>query len=99
MRKTSKSFEFTVKAHKSLTHEIRDKETEKIVDNKDSFERFLYAVEPLRREGRLTAILAQFPYSFHATKENYEYLKTFKDRLADMPLVVEETVTGTMNEV
>ena len=61
MRKTSKSFEFTVKAHKSLTHEIRDKETGKIVDNKDSFERFLYAVEPLKREGRLTAILAQFP--------------------------------------
>ena len=89
MRKTSKSFEFTVKAHKSLTHEIRDKETGKIVDNKDSFERFLYAVEPLKREGRLTAILAQFPYSFHATKENYDYLKTFKDRLADMPLVVE----------
>jgi len=89
MRKTSKSFEFTVKAHKSLTHEIRDKETEKIVDNNEAFERFLYAVEPLRREGRLTAILAQFPYCFHATKDNYEYLQTFKDRLADMPLVVE----------
>lgn len=89
MRKTSKSFEFTVKAHKSLTHEIRDKDTGKIVDNKNAFERFLYAIEPLKKEGRLTAILAQFPYSFHATKDNYNYLKTFKDRLADIPLVVE----------
>ncbi|HHT9129677.1 MAG TPA: DUF72 domain-containing protein, partial [Candidatus Brocadiaceae bacterium] len=66
IRKTTKDFEFTVKAHKLLTHEIRDKETGKIVDNNDAFERFLYSVEPLKKEGRLTAILAQFPYSFHA---------------------------------
>ena len=89
MRKTSKDFEFTVKAHKSLTHEIRGKETGKIVDNKDFFERFLYAVEPLKKDGRLTAILAQFPYSFHATNDNYDYLKTFKERLKDIPLIVE----------
>lgn len=89
MRKTSKDFEFTVKAHKSLTHEIRDKETGKIVENKDSFERFLFAIEPLKKEGRLTAILAQFPYSFHATNDNYDYLKIFKERLKDVPLVVE----------
>ncbi len=89
IRKTTKDFEFTVKAHKSLTHEIRDKGTGKLLDNNEAFEHFLHAVEPLKKEGRLTAILAQFPYSFHATKDNYDYLKIFKDRLADMPLAVE----------
>lgn len=89
LKKTSADFEFTVKAHKSMTHEIKDKETGKFIDNKDAFDRFLYAVEPLRKEGRLTAILAQFPYSFHAVKDNYNYLLTFKERLKGTPLVVE----------
>ncbi len=80
-KKTSSDFEFTVKAHKLMTHEIRDKETGTFIDNKDVFDRFLYAVEPLRKEGRLTAILAQFPYSFHAIKENYNYLLAFKEKV------------------
>lgn len=89
IKKTSPDFEFTVKAHKSMTHEIRDKETGKFVDNKDAFDRFLYAIEPLRKENRLSAILAQFPYSVHAVKDNYNYLLTFKERLKDIPMVVE----------
>lgn len=76
LKKTSPDFEFSVKAHKSMTHEIRDKETRTFIDNKDSFDRFLYAIEPLKKEGRLTAILAQFPYSFYAVKDNYDYLYT-----------------------
>jgi uncharacterized protein YecE (DUF72 family) len=43
----------------------------------------------LKKEGRLTAILAQFPYSFHAIKDNYDYLGIFKERLRDIPVVVE----------
>ncbi|MDR4507749.1 MAG: DUF72 domain-containing protein [Candidatus Brocadiaceae bacterium] len=89
IRKTSSDFEFTVKAHKSLTHEIRDRKTGKRVNNHDAFEQFRYAIEPLKKEGRLSAILAQFPYSFHATKENYDYLITFREKLSDIPLVVE----------
>lgn len=89
MRKTSPDFEFTVKAHKSLTHEIRDKDTGELIDNKESFGRFLSSIEPLKKEGRLTAVLSQFPYSFHITNDNYNYLKTFKERLKDIPLVVE----------
>lgn len=89
MRKTSPDFEFTVKAHKSLTHEIKDKDTGKRIDTNETFKRFLYSLEPLRKENRLTAILAQFPYSFHTTKENYDYIKTFKEEVKDIPLVVE----------
>lgn len=98
IRKTTKEFEFTVKAHKSLTHEIRDKETGILLDNKNAFHRFLYSIEPLKKGGRLSAILAQFPYSFHAVNDNYNYLKTFKDRFADIPLVVEFRNYGWHNE-
>ncbi len=59
------------------------------MDNKESFDKFLYSVEPLKKAGRLTAILAQFPYSFHAIKDNYDYLLAFKEKLKDIPLVVE----------
>ncbi|MCF6159075.1 MAG: DUF72 domain-containing protein [wastewater metagenome] len=89
MNKTSPDFEFTVKAHKSLTHEIRDKDTGRFVDNSDAFKRFLYSLEPLQNEGRLTALLAQFPYSFHTTEDNYAYIRTFKEKLNNLPLVVE----------
>jgi Uncharacterized conserved protein len=89
IKKTSPGFEFTIKAHKSMTHDIRDKDTGAFIDNKDAFDRFLYAIEPLKKENRLTAVLAQFPYSFHAVKDNYDYLLTFKERLKDIPLVVE----------
>jgi len=89
IKKTSHDFEFSVKAHKSLTHEIRDKETGEFINNNDAFERFLYAIEPLKREGRLTAILAQFPYSFYEVKDNYNYILTFKEKMKDIPLVVE----------
>lgn len=89
LKKTSLDFEFTVKSHKSMTHEIKDKETGKFIDNKDAFDRFLYSIEPLKKENRLTAVLAQFPYRFHAVKDNYNYLLTFKERLKDIPLVVE----------
>lgn len=89
IRRTPADFEFTVKAHRSMTHEIRDRETGMLIDNREAFEHFIYAIEPLKGEGRLTAVLAQFPYSFHAVRDNYNYILTFKERLKDVPLVVE----------
>lgn len=89
IKKTSPDFEFTVKAHKSMTHEIKNKRTGKFLDNKESFEKFAISIEPLVKEGRLTAVLAQFPYSFYATQDNYQYLLSFQDRLKGVSLVVE----------
>jgi len=34
-------------------------------------------------------VLAQFPSSFHNTRENVDYLKEFRDRLRDLLIVVE----------
>jgi len=43
----------------------------------------LYSIEPLKKEGRLTVVLAQFPYSFHATKDNYGYILIFIEKLRE----------------
>lgn len=89
MKKTSPSFEFTVKANRLMTHEIRDRSTGAFIDNTDAFASFRASIDPLVKEGRLTAVLAQFPYSFHATSENAAYIERFAERLAPLPLVVE----------
>ncbi|HLA37509.1 MAG TPA: DUF72 domain-containing protein [Candidatus Brocadiales bacterium] len=97
-KKTSEDFEFTVKAFKGMTHEIWDNPPDKsvgarcnvpLLDNRDVFEKFNFSMKPLTEAGRLRCILAQFPPWFHPSKENLDYLRAFKDRTADMPVVVE----------
>ncbi|MBU0492828.1 MAG: DUF72 domain-containing protein, partial [Chloroflexi bacterium] len=79
--KTPAGFQFVVKANKGMTHE-RD-------DNAAVFAQFRAAVQPLVDEGRFGCILAQFPFSFHATAENREYLKFLREHLGNLPTVVE----------
>ena len=43
----------------------------------------------LRAAGKLGAVLLQFPFSFHRTKETTAYLTAVLKRFADYPLVVE----------
>lgn len=88
-RKTSDGFEFVVKAFKGMTHDIRDKETKKIVDNREIFDKFLYSLLPLAQEGKLGCVLAQFPFSFFPNRENFDYLRSFRERLGEIPLVIE----------
>ncbi len=88
-QKTSKEFEFAVKAFKGMTHEIRDKGTGKIVNNQEIFERFRYSLDPLISEGKLSCVLGQFPFGFFPNRENLDYLERFKNEMADIPLVFE----------
>ena len=88
-KKVSKEFEFTVKAFKGMTHEIRDKETRKMIDNRETFEKFKYSLIPLIEDGKLGCVLAQFPYGFFPNRENFDYLERFKQEMADIPLVFE----------
>jgi uncharacterized protein YecE (DUF72 family) len=96
--KTSADFCFAVKAFKAMTHEIRDSKTKQLIDNKDVFDKFLFSLEPLIKDQKLLCILMQFPYSFYATAENRDYLKTAKDRLRDIPVVVEFRNRAWLNE-
>src|SRR4030043_682655 len=88
-QKTSKGFEFVVKAFKGMTHEIRDKETGGMLDNQETFEKFKYSLAPLIGEGKLAGVLAQFPYGFFPNQENFDYLQKFKGEMADMILSFE----------
>jgi uncharacterized protein YecE (DUF72 family) len=46
-------------------------------------------VAPLQRQGKLGAVLLQFPYSFHKSEESVRYLERCFELLPDLPLVVE----------
>jgi uncharacterized protein YecE (DUF72 family) len=49
---------FSIKAHKTLTHEINFSQWE------SEAKTYLTAIEPLLGAGRLEVVLFQFPYSF-----------------------------------
>jgi len=88
-KKTSKEFKFVVKSFKGMTHEIRDKETGVMINNQEIFKKFKYSLSPLIEDGKLSCVLAQFPYGFFPNRENLDYLERFKDEMADIPLVFE----------
>jgi uncharacterized protein YecE (DUF72 family) len=74
-------FVFTAKLWQKFTHE-RDANLED--------ERAVRAgFNVLRDAGKLSAVLLQFPFSFHRDPENIVYLGTLLERFADYPLVVE----------
>ena len=62
--KTPDDFLFTVKAHKSLTHERKEPD----------FKYFCDSIHVLKDAGKLACVLAQFPHSFHPMPENRDYL-------------------------
>jgi uncharacterized protein YecE (DUF72 family) len=81
-KKTPPRFEIVVKTHHDITHR-RSREPQLYSD----FER---SIRPLREAGKLTGILAQFPYGFRRTFENEQFLRALPDLLGnDVPLFVE----------
>ncbi|MGI9065284.1 MAG: DUF72 domain-containing protein [Pyrinomonadaceae bacterium] len=77
-----KDFMFTAKLHRVFTHE-RGKATD--ADEKAVRE----GMDALRSEGKLGAVLMQFPWSFKNTDDDRLYLAKLLDRFKDYPLVVE----------
>jgi len=80
--RTPSGFRFSVKAHKSLTHEPGAAWREDAAT-------FSRAVGALADAGRLAAVLVQLPYRFHHTPDNRGYLAALLGALAPLPLVVE----------
>jgi uncharacterized protein YecE (DUF72 family) len=80
-RKVPNGFLFTLKTPQEMTH-TRDADAA-------LFPQFIEALKPLADQQKFGAVLAQFPSSFHNTRENVDYLKNFRDRLPDLPIVVE----------
>lgn len=84
VKRTSPDFKFSIKTYKEMTHQIKNKK-----DNKDIFDKFKFSIQPIVDSGKLLCILAQFPYSFHQVKENFEYLEYFKEQTLGLPTVIE----------
>jgi len=74
-------FAFTAKLLQRFTHDL----TATASDEKEVRAGF----DVLRAAGKLGAVLLQFPFSFHRTRENAAYLGKLLRRFADYPLVAE----------
>lgn len=80
--RTPEQFGFTLKAHRSMTHERSGPP--------DAIARaFREAVRPLLEASRLLGVVLQFPFSFHYTPANRRYLADLCEKLAGLPLCVE----------
>lgn len=88
VRKTPLDFLFAVKAFQGLTHERKEPD----------FQGFVAALTPLVESGKLGCVLAQFPYSFHPTLENREYLALLRAGFGDLPVVVELRNAGWVTD-
>ena len=79
-------FLFTAKLWQRFTHDIASATSGASADD----ERTVRAgFDVLRAAGKLGAVLLQFPFSFHRTKETMAYLSAVLLRFRDYPLAVE----------
>jgi len=81
VEKTGKGFLFSVKANQEMTHQRED--------NAPVFKAFRQVLEPIITAGKLGCILAQFPYSFRFHHHSWDYLARFRERLGELPVVIE----------
>ncbi|MBN2874982.1 MAG: DUF72 domain-containing protein [Spirochaetales bacterium] len=80
--RTPSTFRFSLKAHKSLTHEIGS-------GWREDARTLARAAGVLAEAGRLVAVLVQLPYRFHHTPDNRKYLAAVLAELSPLPVVVE----------
>lgn len=78
-RRSPAGFQFVVKLHRSLSHE----------HDLAGAAAFRDAADVLRRDGRLLALLCQYPQSFHHSRDGLRRLDDLAGRFRDFPLAVE----------
>src|SRR5260370_19527894 len=77
---------FTRKLWQRFTHDIRSKSSSSAAEDEPAVPGGFHV---LRAAKKLGAVLLEFPFSFHRTKETVSYLSSLLKRFADYPLVVE----------
>jgi uncharacterized protein YecE (DUF72 family) len=88
-RKTPPQFRLFAKVHSDVTHRREDPEA--------SMHSLLAALEPLRADGKLLGLLAQFPGNFRYQPESLDYLHRVRDLCRDNRLCVEFRHRGWAN--
>ena len=81
VHKAPAGFDFMIKTPQSFTHR-RD-------DLGADITPFAEAIRPFIEAGMLAGTLAQFPGSFHFSKENLDHIRICRDAVAPRPLFVE----------
>ena len=80
--KTPQEFRFSVKAHRSLTHETSSNCEQDIAI-------FKQGIAPLVDSARICAVLFQYPYSFHYTPQSRRFLHKLLSEFEGFPRAVE----------
>jgi uncharacterized protein YecE (DUF72 family) len=92
LEKSAFRVEFVVKAFQGLTHELTDQSLSEILPA------FKASIAPFWNEGRLGAVLLQFPQSFHYRAESRIYLESLIRGLRPLPLCVEFRQLGWVRD-
>jgi len=80
--KTGDDFRFAIKANQEMTHERAGEKAE-------TFEQFIAALDPLIGQGKFGCVLAQFPHSFKCARQSVNYLRSFRQLMRELPVVIE----------
>ncbi|MBU8933144.1 MAG: DUF72 domain-containing protein [candidate division Zixibacteria bacterium] len=88
-KKAPDGFDFIVKVPQSFTHRRTDLENDRAA--------YLEALRPLVESGKLSGLLAQFPYSFKFGSEALDYLGIVQQALSPHRLFVEFRHRGWVN--
>lgn len=79
--KAPETFDFMVKAPQSFTHKRSDLDSD--------IKAYAECLTPMAESGKLSGVLAQFPYSFRFSSEALDYVARCRDWVAPHPLFVE----------
>lgn len=83
IKRSGSRLHFSVKAHRSLTHDIS------LSKWRDEAARFCEAMRPLQERKLLLSVLFQFPESFHYQIDERRYLDDLVRTFAGFPLTIE----------
>jgi uncharacterized protein YecE (DUF72 family) len=85
-------FLFSAKLFKGLTHERNERTAGQFLSE------YINSIDPIRRAGRLAAVLMQFPWSFKFNEENLRWIDLLAKKLSPLPLAVEVRHTSWLND-
>ena len=84
--RTPPAFRFTVKAPGSVTHVPFEDAAPAVPEDAG---RFRESLQPLVDDGKLAAVLVQFPHAFRPTPRTEAYLRALREAFAGLPVAVE----------
>lgn len=89
VKKAPDNFDFIIKVPQSFTHRRTDLEND--------IHAFTQSIQPFIDHGKLSGLLAQFPYSYKFSRDALEYIALLKQAVAPNSLFVEFRHNGWVN--